>query len=95
MPTSGRQTIGLGRKLVLRSSARRWLALQVETDDLDVHLTALVTGGVPDLVALPGVGVDTAGRLLFTAGGNPRPALRGRVRPTLRRRPDPGQLRTH
>jgi transposase len=58
-------------KVALRSLARRWPALQAEIDDLDVHLTALVTVAAPDLVALPGVGVDTAGQLLVTAGDNP------------------------
>ena len=58
-------------KAALRSAARRWLALQAEIDDLDVHLTALVTATAPDLVALPGVGVDTAGQLLVTVGDNP------------------------
>jgi transposase len=55
----------------LPSAARRWLALQAEIDDLDVHLTALVTAAAPELVMLPGVGVDTAGQLLVTAGDNP------------------------
>jgi transposase len=58
-------------KAALRSLARRWLALQAEIDDLDTHLTTLVTAVAPDLVALPGVGVDTAGQLLVTAGDNP------------------------
>jgi transposase len=58
-------------KFALRSAACRWLALQAEIDDLDVHLTALVTAAAPDLVALLGVGVDTAGQLLVTAGDNP------------------------
>ncbi|MEU4713389.1 transposase [Micromonospora purpureochromogenes] len=58
-------------KVALRSLARRWLALQAEIDDLDSHLTTLVTALAPDLVALPGVGVDTAGQLLVTAGDNP------------------------
>ena len=52
--------------MALRSAARRWLALQAEIDDLDVHLTALVAAAAPELVALPGVGVDTAGHLLVT-----------------------------
>ena len=58
-------------KAALRSLARRWLVLQAEIDDLDVHLTALVSAAVPELVELPGVGVDTAGQLLVTAGDNP------------------------
>jgi transposase len=58
-------------KAALRSLARRWQALQAEIDDLDAQLTPLVTVVAPELVALPGVGVDTAGQLLVTAGDNP------------------------
>jgi transposase len=58
-------------KAALRSLARRWQALQAEIDDLDAQLTPLVTVVAPGLVALPGVGVDTAGQLLVTAGDNP------------------------
>jgi transposase len=58
-------------KAALRSLARRWLAPLAEIDDLDVHLTALVSAAAPELVELPGVGVDTAGQLLVTAGDNP------------------------
>lgn len=46
-------------KTALRSLARRWQALQTEIDDLDKQLTVLVTAAAPDLLALPGVGVDT------------------------------------
>ncbi|MFC0030207.1 hypothetical protein ACFFMM_11820 [Micromonospora chaiyaphumensis] len=46
-------------KTAVRSLARRWLTRQAEIDDLDKHLASLV--------ALPGVGVDTAGQLLVTA----------------------------
>src|SRR5258708_6184714 len=56
---------------VLRALARRWQALRAEIDDLDGELTPLVTAVAPELVALPGVGVDTAGQLLVTAGDNP------------------------
>jgi transposase len=45
--------------------------LQAEIEALDGQLTPLVTAVAPDLVALPGVGVDTAGQLLVTAGDNP------------------------
>ncbi len=58
-------------KVALRSAARRWLALQAEIEDLDIHLTALVASAAPDLLSLPGVGVDTAGQLLVTAGDKP------------------------
>ena len=58
--------------VALRALARRWQALQTEIDDLDTQLTPLVTTLAPQLVALPGVGVDTAGQLLVTAGDNPK-----------------------
>jgi transposase len=58
-------------KTAPRSLARHWQALQAEIDDLDAQLTPLVNAVAPRLVALPGVGVDTAGQLLVTAGDNP------------------------
>jgi transposase len=57
-------------KTALRSLARRWQALQAEIDNLDLQLTPLVTAAAPRLIALPGVGVETAGQLLVTAGDN-------------------------
>jgi transposase len=63
-------------KTSLRSLARRWQQLQAELDRLDLQLQALVTSAAPTLVALPGVGVETAGQLLVTAGDNPQ-RLRG------------------
>jgi transposase len=61
-----------GHKTSLRTLARRWQQLQGELDRLDVQLQTLVTSVAPALVALPGVGVDTAGQLLVTAGDNPQ-----------------------
>jgi transposase len=58
-------------KLALRALARRWQALQAEIDDLDAQLAPLISAVAPQLLALPGVGVDTAGQLLVTAGDNP------------------------
>jgi transposase len=58
-------------KHALRILARRWQALQAEIDELDTQLGVLVTAAAPQLLALPGVGVDTAGQLLVTAGDNP------------------------
>jgi transposase len=52
--------------------ARRWQQLQAELDQLDRHLGALVASTAPTLVALPGIGIDTAGQLLVTAGDNPQ-----------------------
>jgi transposase len=63
-------------KAALRTLARRWRQLQAELTQLDAQLRALVGAAAPTLVALPGVGVDTAGQLLVTAGDNPQ-RLRG------------------
>jgi transposase len=46
-------------------------ARAAEIDDLDIELSTLVTAAAPDLVVVAGVGVDTAGKLLVTAGDNP------------------------
>ena len=59
-------------KASLRSLARRWQQLQAELDHLDTQLQALVAAAAPRLIDLPGVGVDTAGQLLVTAGDNPQ-----------------------
>lgn len=58
-------------RIALRSLARRWHALQEEVDGLDTLLGPLVSSVAADLVTLPGVGPDTAGQLLVTAGDNP------------------------
>ena len=58
-------------KASLRTLARRWQQLQSELTQLDIQLQTLVTSVAPALVALPGVGVDTAGQLLVTAGDTP------------------------
>jgi transposase len=59
-------------KTSLRTLARRWQQLQVELTQLDLQLQALVGAAAPTLVALPGIGIDTAGQLLATAGDNPQ-----------------------
>jgi transposase len=59
-------------KTTLRTLARRWQQLQAELDQLDTQLQELVTAVAPSLLALPGVGVETAGQLLVTAGDNPQ-----------------------
>jgi transposase len=58
-------------KAALRTLARRWQQLQAELTQLDNQLQELVSAAAPTLVALPGVGIDTAGQLLVTAGDNP------------------------
>jgi transposase len=59
-------------KASLRTLARRWQQLQAELTQLDGQLQDLVAAVAPALVALPGVGVDTAGQLLVTAGDTPQ-----------------------
>jgi transposase len=55
----------------LRSLARRHQQLTLEIDDLDTLIAPLTETINPTLCALLGVGPDTAGQLLVTAGQNP------------------------
>ncbi|MFI6396480.1 IS110 family transposase, partial [Nonomuraea sp. NPDC050540] len=57
-------------QIALRSLARRHQQLTIEIADLDELLEPLVTSINPDLIATHGVGPDTAGQLLVTAGEN-------------------------
>jgi len=57
-------------KIALRSLARRHQQLATEVADLDELIEPLVTAINPALVAVNGVGADTAGQLLVTAGEN-------------------------
>jgi transposase len=56
--------------IALRSLARRHQQLTAEITDLDELLAPLVTAINPGLVDAYGVGTDTAGQLLVTAGEN-------------------------
>lgn len=58
-------------KAALRRLARRYQQLTQEIRELDAELTPLVTATAPELLALPGVGIEVAGQLLVTAGDNP------------------------
>jgi transposase len=55
----------------LASIARRVHALNAEITTLDGHLKPLVTATAPHLTAIYGVGPETAGQLMSTAGDNP------------------------
>ena len=57
-------------KHALRSLARRHRALSEEISDLDALINPLVEAINPALVALHGIGPDSAGQLLVTAGAN-------------------------
>jgi transposase len=63
-------TPGTAARIALRSLARRHQQLTVEVADLDELLEPLVAAINPALVAVNGVGADTAGQLLVTAGEN-------------------------
>jgi transposase len=58
-------------KVSLRRLAQRIHDLDAEISAADQDLHALLTDTAPDLLARHGVGVDTAGQLLVTAGDNP------------------------
>jgi transposase len=58
-------------RLGLRSLARRYQALSAELTILDAELDRLTVTAAPKLVALFGVGSDSAGALLVAAGDNP------------------------
>lgn len=58
-------------KMALKSLARRILDLNDEIADLDRHIRLLVTELAPNLLALPGVGVENGGEFLVAAEDNP------------------------
>jgi transposase len=58
-------------KLAIRTLARRVVALDAETEEIDELLAVLVAETAPALLALHGVGVDGAATLLVAAGDNP------------------------
>ncbi|MEU2801649.1 transposase, partial [Streptomyces sp. NPDC007117] len=58
-------------RYALRQLARRIRMLTEEIDEVTERLTMLTTSAGPELVALFGVGTETAGQLLVTAGDNP------------------------
>jgi hypothetical protein len=51
--------------------ARRYLELSDEITDLDELINPLVEALAPQLLARVGIGVEVAGQMLVTAGGNP------------------------
>jgi transposase len=81
-------------KLALHLVARRCRMLSQEVSELDGQLDWLVGRTAPELVAVEGVGVDTAASLLIAALKQPHaPPERGRLRTSVRGRPDSGLLR--
>jgi transposase len=66
-------------KLALACLAKRWATLSAEIAALDTELAKVVATTAPSLVALKGVGVETAGSLLRAIGDNPARAVFRRV----------------
>ena len=60
-----------GTKTALRDLAQRWKTLDDEIKSLNKQIGALVRHAAPELLELPGVGVEIAGQFLITAGDNP------------------------
>ncbi len=57
-------------KTGLRAIARRWLSLDAEVKDHDVHLELLTQQLAPDLVQAHGMGAGTAAEMLLLVGDN-------------------------
>jgi transposase len=70
-PTPGSDAVTFATKTAMRSLGRRVLALDEEIKTIENILTPLVTATAPGLLALHGVGIDTAATLLAAAGDNP------------------------
>ena len=70
-PGANPSDVEAATKFALRSVARRYQRLSEEICELDEQLDRLVAEAAPELVALEGVGTDTAASLLIAAGDNP------------------------
>jgi len=70
-PRTGSDPILYTTLVVMRSLARRIQAFNDEIKHLDVMLAGLLNETAPSVVALYGVGTDTAAGLLVAAGDNP------------------------
>ncbi len=69
-PRAG-DTVGYAARIALRELGRRAVYLADEIDRLDALIAPLLTARAPALLALPGVGPDTAAILLIAAGDHP------------------------
>jgi len=69
---SGSDPVASATKLALPTLGRRVLDLDTSTERLDAQLAMFVRAAAPALVALEGVGIDTAAILIVAAGDNPQ-----------------------
>ena len=70
-PAQSSDPVTAATKAAVSSLARRIQALERELTDLDTKINSLLAVTAPELLALFGVGPDTAATLLVTAGDNP------------------------
>jgi transposase len=71
-PTAGTDVVTHATKLALHTLGRRVVDLDATTERINHELETLVRATAPNLVALDGVGIDTAALLLVAAGDNPQ-----------------------
>jgi transposase len=67
----GHHDVNTATKQAMRSLARRYRNLDEEITELDTTIAELTKHSAPELVAIFGVGTETASTLLVTAGTNP------------------------
>jgi transposase len=70
-PTRSPDVVTAATKAALSSLAHRVADLEEEISDLDAMITPLLKDTAPELLAVYGVGIDTAAALLVAAGDNP------------------------
>jgi transposase len=70
-PTRSPDVVTAATKASLSSLAHRVADLEEEISDLDAMITPLLQEAAPELLAVYGVGIDTAAALLVAAGDNP------------------------
>jgi transposase len=70
-PTRSPDVVTAATKASLCSLAHRVADLEEEISDLDAMITPLLQDVAPELLAVYGVGIDTAAALLVAAGDNP------------------------
>jgi transposase len=58
-------------RIALQQLARRYLQLDEEISHSDALLDGMVTELAPQLIAVAGIGTETAGQILLTIGDNP------------------------
>jgi transposase len=70
-PTAGTDVVVHATKLALQTLGRRVVDLHATTERIEGQLATLVQATAPNLLAVDGVGIDTAAILLVAAGDNP------------------------